>query len=188
VDATIAQMENNLMALNQPPAFEPNQDHVVHLDKHLQRLYEINTQLTEMQIELRPAIDQMQPIWEHSINDHLPMVNPMNPDYKRFKEALQQLGELIKNSRKHLDAEDQRAAEEAGEAGGELYGGTQPGLFAAAVDANARAAEKDAVEIEKTRAQLQMEQQRHAQEMAATDVRLALEVQKAKQQKSSPKS
>lgn len=186
VDATIAQMENNLMALNQPPAFEPNQDHVVHLDKHLQRLYEINTQLTEMQIELRPAIDQMQPIWEHSINDHLPMVNPMNPDYKRFKEALQQLGELIKNSRKHLDAEDQRAAEEAGEAGGELYGGTQPGLFAAAVDANARAAEKDAVEIEKTRAQLQMEQQRHAQEMAATDVRLALEVQKAKQQKSSP--
>ena len=43
-------------------------------------------------------------------------------------------------------------------------------------------------EIEKTRAQLQMEQQRHAQEMAATDVRLALEVQKAKQQKSSPKS
>lgn len=188
VDATIAQMENNLMALNQPPAFEPNQDHVVHLDKHLQRLYEINTQLTEMQIELRPAIDQMQPIWEHSINDHLPMVNPMNPDYKRFKEALQQLGELIKNSRKHLDAEDQRAREEAGENPEDLYGGTQPGLFAAAVDANARAAEKDAVEIEKTRAQLQMEQQRHAQEMAATDVRLALEVQKAKQQKSSPKS
>jgi uncharacterized protein YukE len=181
-------MENNQMTLGLPPSFEPNQDHVVHLDKHLTRLYEINTQLTEMQIELRPAIDQMQPIWEHSINDHLPMVNPMNPDYKRFKEALQQLGELIKNSRKHLDAEDQRAAEEAGEAEGELYGGTQPGLFAAAVDANARAAEKDAVEIEKTRAQIQMDMQRHQQEMAAADVKLALEVQKAGQQKSSPKS
>lgn len=189
VDATIAQMENNQMTLGLPPSFEPNQDHVVHLDKHLTRLYEINTQLTEMQIELRPAIDQMQPIWEHSINDHLPMVNPMNPDYKRFKEALQQLGELIKNSRKHLDAEDARAAEEAGEAEGELYGGTQPGLFAAAVDANARAAEKDTVEIEKTRAQIQMDMQRHQQEMAANDVKLALEVQKAGQQnKSSPKS
>lgn len=184
VDATIAQMENNQMTLGLPPSFEPNQDHVVHLDKHLQRLYEINTQLTEMQIELRPAIDQMQPIWEHSINDHLPMVNPMNPDYKRFKEALQQLGELIKNSRKHLDAEDQRAAEEAGEAEAEMYGGTQPGLFAAAVDANARAAQKDAVEIEKTRAQIQMDMQRHNQEMAAADVKLALEVQKAGQQKS----
>lgn len=184
VDATIAQQENSLMALGQPPSFEPNQDHVVHLDKHLQRLYEINTQLTEMQIELRPAIDQMQPIWEHSINDHLPMVNPMNPDYKRFKEALQQLGELIKNSRKHLDAEDQRAAEEAGEAEAEMYGGTQPGLFAAAVDANARAAQKDAVEIEKTRAQIQMDMQKHNQEMAAADVKLALEVQKAGQQKS----
>jgi hypothetical protein len=188
VDATIAQMENSLMSMGQPPSFEPNQDHVVHLDKHLQRLYEVNTQLTEMQIELRPAIDQMQPIWEHSINDHLPMVNQMNPDYKRFKEALQQLGELIKNSRKHLDAEDKRAAEEAGEAETEMYGGTQPGLFAAAVDANARAAQKDMVDIEKTRAQIQMDQQRHAQEMAATDVRLALEVEKARREKSKPQA
>jgi hypothetical protein len=87
------------------------------------------------------------------------------------------------------DAEDARAAEEAGEAEGELYGGPQPGLFAAAVDANARAAEKDTVEIEKTRAQIQMDMQRHQQEMAAADVKLALEVQKAgQQQKSSPKS
>jgi hypothetical protein len=44
------------------------------------------------------------------------------------------------------------------------------------------------VEIEKTRAQIQMDQQRHAQEMAATDVRLALEVEKAKQQKNKPQA
>jgi hypothetical protein len=170
------------------PAGKPAGVPCVHLDKHLQRLYEINTQLTEMQIELRPAIDQMQPIWEHGINDHLPMVNPMNPDYKRFKEALQQLGELIKNSRKHLDAEDKKMAEEEGQAEGELYGGTQPGLFAAAVDANARAAQKDMVEIEKTRAQIQRDQQRHDQEIAANDVKLALEVQKAGAQKSKPQA
>ena len=186
IDAQVAQLENSLMSLGKPPAFEPNQDHVVHIDKHLEDLYQINTQLTQMQIELRPAIDQMQPIWEHCINQHLPLIDPTNPDYRRFKEALQQLGELIKNSRKHLDAEDQREAEEQAEAQGqeapqqeELYGGTPAGLFAAAVDANARAASKDDAIIQKTKAETQIMLEKHRQQLAANDVKLALDVKKS---------
>jgi hypothetical protein len=137
-----------------------------------------------MQIELRPAIDQMQPIWEHCINDHLPLIDPSNQDYRRFKEALQQLGELIKNSRKHLDAEDQREAEAQAEAQGQEapeapYGGAPAGLFAAAVDANARAASKDAAVIEKTKAETQIMLEKHRQQLAANDVKLALDVKKS---------
>jgi hypothetical protein len=188
VDAQVAQLENSLMAMGQPPAFEPNQDHVVHVDKHLAYLYQVNTALTQMQIELRPAIDQMQPVWEHCINDHMPLIDPRNPDYSRFKAASQQLGELIKNSRKHLDAEDQREAEKAAEEQGQQapadqYGGTPGGLFAAAVDANARAADKDAAVIDKTRAETQIALEKHRQQMAANDVKLALDVQKANQPK-----
>jgi hypothetical protein len=172
------------MSLGKPPAFEPNQDHVIHIDKHLEDLYQVNTQLTQMQIELRPAIDAMQPIWEHCINDHLPLIDPSNQDYRRFKEALQQLGELIKNSRKHLDAEDQREAEAQAEAQGQEapeapYGGAPAGLFAAAVDANARAASKDAAVVEKTKAETQIMLERHRQQLAANDVKLALDVKKS---------
>ncbi len=184
VDAQIAQMENNQMAQGMPPSFETNQDHVVHLDKHLERLYTVNTYLIEGQMDDRQAMQQMQPIWEHSINDHLPRINEMNPEYKRFKEALQQLGELITNTVKHLEKEDEREAMARGQEEAEMEQGT----FRTAVDANARAAMKDQVEIQKVEAQVAMEQQKHQQEMASNDVRLALEVDKAQRERNKPET
>lgn len=184
VDAQIAQMENNLMALNMPPAFEPNQDHTVHLEKHIQRVSEINEQLTSMQIDLRTAIDQMQPIWEHSINDHLPLISDRNPVYPQFKEALQQFGELIKNSRKHLDAEDKREQEMQQQSSQEQ---TPDGLFAAAVDAQARVSMKrDETQIIKDQTQMRIDQEKHRQDMAIKDVELALKVKESEQKKSKP--
>jgi len=185
IDAQIAKMENSVMSMGQPPAFEVNQDHVVHVETHLERLYEINTQLEERAIELRPAIDQMQPIWEHCIQDHMPLISPQNPDHARFKEALQQLGELITNSRKHLDAEDAKAQEDA-EVEGAMAEETPAGMFRSAVDANTRAALPDQVIIEKERAkiaqdaeELRMKTEAHNQDKAIKDVKLALEVKKA---------
>lgn len=204
VDAQMAQLENSVMAMGQPPAFEPNQDHVVHVEKHLEFTYTIQTRLEEMEIELRPAIDQMQPVWEHAIKDHMPLISPENPDYARFKEALQQQGELITNSRKHLDAEAAREQEaqqqqatggEAPADGGEPAGygpdgGMPAGLLRSAVDANTRAALKDQVVIERERQRIDQEREKHRQEMAAKDVTLALEVRsklaKAKQMTAKP--
>ena len=197
VDVQIAQMESNQMAQGQPPSFAVNQDHVVHVNEHLNRLMEINGALTQLQIELRPAIDQMQPIWEHCINDHMPLISPQNPAYKPYKEALQQLGEVINNSRKHLDAEEQREAKAAGENPEELYGGTPAGIFAASVDASARLAtlNKDEAQAEQIRAKTQIELERHQQETAIRDVDTAVKVrdsatraQQAAQKKSTGKN
>lgn len=181
VDAQVAQLENSMMAMGQPPAFEPNQDHVVHLDKHLARLYEVNTQLIEQQMSLEDAINQMQPIWEHALEQHLPLVPPENPDHSRFKEDLQQLGEVITNSRKHLDAEAMRAEKEAAEQGEadaivseeEGYGGTPATLFASAVDANARASMKDQVIIDQTRQKMNIEARKAQQELQKGDLEIA---------------
>lgn len=199
VDAQVAQLENSIMSMGKPSAFEPNQDHVVHVDAHLTFLYQINTLFEEQRMELRDTIDQMQPVWEHCLNDHMPLVSDQDPDYGRFKEGLQQLGEFITNSRKHLDAEDARAAEEQAES--ELSGEPHnPGLFRSAVDASARADEADQLTIEKTRQEVEaarMEQIRKSQlhqaemakkkaEIAKTDVELALKVKNAA--KPSPKA
>lgn len=188
VDTQIAQLENSLMSLGQPSAFEVNQNHVVHVDVHLALLYTLNTQLEEMQIELRPAIDQMEPVWTHCINDHMPLIPETNSDHARFKEALQQLGELITNSRKHLEAEDQRAAEEAEEQGmapaeGFATGEDPLGLFRSAVDANTRAASKDQAVIDKVRAETKIKQDEARQQMAIRDTELALKVRQAAEKK-----
>lgn len=187
VDAQIAQLENSLMSLGKPSAFEVNQNHVVHVDAHLAHLYAINTQLEEMQMELAPAIDQMEPVWTHCINDHMPEIPVTNVDHGRFKEALQQLGELITNSRKHLDAEAIREQEASAEAGVAPEGtgfetGEDPlGLLRASVDASARAAQKDQVVIEETRQRIRQDAEKHRQQLAINDTKLALEVRKSKE-------
>jgi len=202
VDAQVAKMENSVMALGEPPAFEVNQNHYVHAVTHLERLNEINDSfLTSIrgapevdqqgQDPLRQVIDKMQPIWEHAINDHLPLIDPNNPGYGAIKQNLQQLGEFIKNSRKHLDAEAQRQMQQENPEAPPLYGGVPAGLVLAAQDASTRAAvakenlgaAKLAAEVRRTEAETDIAIQSHKQEMAARDIELALKVQGARQKK-----
>lgn len=202
VDAQIAKMENSVMALGEPPAFEPNQNHYIHLVTHLGRLNEINEAFItsirgapamneEGADPLRDTIDKMQPIWEHSINQHLPMMDQTNPEYGAIKQNLQQLGEFIKNSRKHLDAEDQRMAEQQNPDAPPLYGGVPAGLMLAAQDAATRAAvakenlsaAKLAADVRRTEVETDIAIRRNRQEMAARDVELALKVKQSAQSK-----
>lgn len=172
IDATIAKLENGAMAQGQPPAFEINQNHEVHVGVHLQRLYELNTQFEEFQIELDQAIDQMQPMWEHSINDHMPNISQSNPRYGEYKQALQQLGEFITNGAKKVEKErlkaqeDQQIAQED-----EMLAGT--GIHAAAVDANARASQEGQLAIEGERNRIRNDQIRAEleQRKMATEIR-----------------
>jgi hypothetical protein len=202
VDAQVAKMENSVMALGEPPAFEVNQNHYVHAVTHLGRLNEINDEfLTSIrgapqmdqqgEDPLRRVIDKMQPIWEHTVNDHLPLIDQNNPEYGAIKQNLQQLGEFIKNSRKHLDAEEQRALEQENPDAPPLYQGVNPGLVLAAQDAQTRAgiakenlgAAKLAADVRRTEAETDMAIQSHRQQMAARDVELALKVQASRQKK-----
>ena len=194
MDAQVAQMENSLMSLGQPPAFEPNQDHFVHLEKHTEFLNTINEGFGEQIKALKPGtdggdllretIDKMEPVWIHCNEEHMPMLSDMNPAKPQFKENLQQLGEFIKNSRKHLDAEAQRELEASGQAEGELYGGVPAGLVIANADAAARAAtEKDQAttaltlaKAEATRTKTYLDAAQARQNMAVKDVETSLKV------------
>lgn len=172
MDAQIAKLENGAMAQGQPPAFEINQNHEVHVGIHLQRLYELNTQFEEFQIELDQAIDQMQPMWEHSINDHMPNISQSNPRYGEYKQALQQLGEFITNGAKKVEKErlkaqeDQQIAQED-----EMLAAT--GIHAASVDANARASQEGQLAIEGERNRIRNDQIRAQleQRKMATEIR-----------------
>lgn len=200
MDAQVAQMENSLMSLGQPPAFEPNQDHFVHLEKHTEFLNAVNDGFGE-QIKaikpgtsgddiLRQTIDKMEPVWIHCNEEHMPMLSDMNPAKPQFKENLQQLGEFIKNSRKHLDAEAQRELEASGQAEGELYGGVPAGLIIANADAAARASEATAAKdqattaltlakAEATRTKTYLDAAQARQNMAVKDVETSLKVKES---------
>lgn len=197
MDAQVAQMENSLMSLGQPPAFEPNQDHFVHLEKHTEFLNAVNEGFGE-QIKaikpgtsgddiLRQTIDKMEPVWLHCNEEHMPMLSDMNPSKPQFKENLQQLGEFIKNSRKHLDAEAQRELEASGQAEGDLYGGVPAGLIIANADAAARASAdkekamtaKTLAETEAIRTRTYLDAAQARQNMAVKDVETSLKVKGA---------
>lgn len=203
-DAQIAQLENSVMSAGQPPAFEPNQDHFVHLTKHLEFLNAVNDQFGEQIKEIKPGtsgddilrqtMDKLEPVWLHCNEQHMPMLSDTNPAKPLFKENLQQLGEFIKNSRKHLDAEDQKALEESGQAHGELYGGVPAGLFAASVDASARAAAATATkdqaqaakliaETQAIRTRTRIDETRARQDMAIKDVETGIKLKEANQPK-----
>lgn len=197
VDAQVAQMENSLMSLGQPPAFEPNQDHFVHLEKHTEFLNTINEGFGEQIKALKPGtdggdllretIDKMEPVWLHCNEEHMPMLSDMNPAKPQFKENLQQLGEFIKNSRKHLDAEAQRELEASGQAEGDLYGGVPAGLLMANADAVARAATakdqaataKTLAETEAIRTRTYLDAAKTRQDMAVKDVETSLKVKES---------
>jgi len=197
VDAQIAQMENSLMSVGQPPAFEPNQDHFVHLEKHTEFLNTINEGFGEQIKALKPGtdggdllretIDKMEPVWLHCNEEHMPMLSDMNPAKPMFKENLQQLGEFIKNSRKHLDAEAQRELEASGQAEGELYGGVPAGLVIANADAAARAATakeqattaKTLAETEAIRTRTYLDAAKARQDMAVKDVETSIKVKES---------
>jgi hypothetical protein len=123
-------------------------------------------------------------------------MDPNNPEYGAIKQNLQQLGEFIKNSRKHLDAEDQRRAEQENPDAPPLYGGVPAGLMLAAQDASTRAAiakenlgaAKLAADVRRTEAETDMAIQSHRQKMAANDVELALKVRQANAPKAAPKA
>lgn len=175
VDASFAQMENSVMAMGQPPAFEVNQNHVVHIQKHLERIGEINQQFIDGAIGIPEAVGQMQPIWEHAQNQHLPLTVGL-PEHPAFKESLQQYGEFIVNGQKHLEAQRQREEQDALEVEEVAAVEQAPpaGLFASAVDAKARAdAAKSEVELDGQRQRVIADAVKARQEAAARDIEIA---------------
>ena len=128
----MASMENDLMAISgRPQPVEPNQDHYTHLTKHMPFLMDLNQQIIDGTAMMEQAIPQMSPVWEHS-NQHLELLPITHPERGAIKQALQQVGEVITNQMKKLNAEAQRAQDaEAEQQGMEPNGRTANDLIQA---------------------------------------------------------
>ena len=166
IDLQVANMENSLMKLGQEAQIEPNQDHVVHVGSHLAVVSEINGALEQAQITLEEAIPKMFPIWKHA-GEHMQFISPENPLYPEFKEALQQVGEVVINGQKHLDAEARKAQEAAGE---QVDNGNTPGVERQAIEAQAALQQ---LEIQKKQQDLAYDQAERKQKLAFNDVEFA---------------
>lgn len=165
MDLQIANMENSLMGMGQPAVIEPNQNHVIHVGAHLQKLAELNGQLGQLQIEMEQAIPVMLMIWQHC-GEHMQFVSQQNPLFPIYKEELQQLGEVIINGSKHLEAEKRKAQEAAGEE-------AQTPMLSTdrqAVDAQTRIA---MLEGQKKAMELDFAARKHAQQLAQNDAKFA---------------
>lgn len=131
VDKKIADLENGQMAQGITQTVEPNEMHAVHVTQHLTGqggLLGLVQQYEAGQVGLE-AIPIMRLLQVHCdgneetgemghmqfIPESLPNGTP-NMERARFKEALQQCEEVIWNGEKKILAEQQRAAEEAGQA------------------------------------------------------------------------
>lgn len=141
VDKQIANNENQLIKLGGAAVVEGNQNHIVHVGTHLELLQAYDGMLANVQIELADAIPVMQKASEHC-NEHMQYIDPASIPYRQYKQALQQLNEVITNGAKHLEADQRKAAKEAQmqQEQQPQQEETPPGVFGQAVDARARLA------------------------------------------------
>jgi hypothetical protein len=138
VDKQIANIENMDLKTGSDAVLVPNQNHIVHVGTHLELLQAYDAAIAEVQVELKDAIPVMLKASEHC-NEHMQYIDPESQPYRTYKQALQQLNEVITNGAKHLES-DQRKAQKAMEKGlpPPEEDGTPPGVHGQAVDARAR--------------------------------------------------
>jgi len=138
VDKQIANIENMDLKTGSDAVLTPNQNHIVHVGTHLELLQAYDAAIADVQVELKDAIPVMLKASEHC-NEHMQYIDPESQPYRTYKQALQQLNEVITNGAKHLEA-DQRKAQKAMEKGlpPPEEDGTPPGVHGQAVDAKAR--------------------------------------------------
>ena len=139
VDKQIANNENQLLQVGGNAILVPNQNHEVHVGTHLELLQALNDALSNVEMELEEAIPIMQKAYEHC-GMHMEYIDPMSPPYRQFKQMLQQLGEVITNGAKHLEAERRKAEKEQAKMQGQPAPeeGLAPGGLAQAADAAAK--------------------------------------------------
>jgi hypothetical protein len=139
IDKQIANNENQLLQVGGNAIIVPNQNHEVHVSTHLELLQALNAALSNVEMELEEAIPVMQKASEHC-GMHMEYLDPESAPYREFKQQLQQLGEVITNGAKHLEAERRKAEKEQAKMQGmpATEDGTPPGVFGQAVDAAAK--------------------------------------------------
>ncbi len=173
VDKQIANLENQDFREGLDAVVVLNQNHIVHVGTHLELLQAYDSALANVQIELKDAIPVMQKASAHC-GEHMKFIDPESEPYRMFKQALQQLNEVITNGAKHLEA-DQRKEQEALQNGEQPpeTSETPPGVFGQAVDARARL---EAL-VQQNVTKLEIEKKKADQQLMINDAKAAQQLQ-----------
>lgn len=120
MEAKIAFLENNQILNGEQVPVLPSELHVVQLPVHINKLQEIAQAADQGQIDLAQAAQVLVGLFQHA-SSHLEFIMG-DPAAPQFKQALQQLGEVVNNAVKASEklARQQQEAQPQPEQGGEL--------------------------------------------------------------------
>lgn len=125
-----AMLENVLMAQGHPIKALGDEFHVTHLNEHTAYMAEFIQQTEEGQLQLEEAVPVLAQLHQHC-TEHLGYIegDPMaQAEAARFRQVLQQSGEILNNGMRRLEAQARAAAEaEAAGEGGEAAPQEGPG-------------------------------------------------------------
>jgi len=172
IDAQVADMENSLIELSKEPTIEVNQDHFVHLDKHIPLIGKQLESLEQGQAELGDIIEPMVIAYDHSTL-HLEQIQGsvvMQEQVAQYRKLLQNLGAMVVNMQRKYLAEQQRAMEQAQEEGAE-QGQVDPGLQEKAIEGRLRIEQM----FQEHGAKMEMDAESHAQDMRQRQQKFAQE-------------
>lgn len=128
IDAQIAELQNAALMAGTPQPVFPNENKRVHLEVHIGKISEYIAQFNEagqnpeLYAEIVPP---MQSIYEHAAET---LEGYTQPDGGEFRQALQQVGEIVVNGIRHMQKEEQRQmqmAEQEGQMGGGMDQATE---------------------------------------------------------------
>lgn len=110
-----ALFENDILMRGGKCPVLPNDDHIVHLENQSPAMEEIVQQVEQGQMEMEEAVQPLYPLYLHC-NDHITMAmdNPiMKAELNKFRQAMHNVGEIITNGQRKLEAKQKKAEENA---------------------------------------------------------------------------
>jgi hypothetical protein len=169
--------ENNMLTTGGQCPVLPNDEHLVHIEMHLQPMGEI-VQAVEQGMPKDQAVQPLYPLWLHT-NEHLTAVeqDQINAqEVSAARQALQSMGEIIVNGQREAEAKAQKAQENFEKGldpdgnplpdGGGTINGERPVFNGLTATEMAKLAEVR-IKLEQAGRSAQIRDQQHAMAMAA---------------------
>ncbi len=127
-DHQIARLENNDLLKQEPVQISNTEDHRVHLFIHTERMVQIVDSIESGESDMREATPGLASLYQHSAEtlDYLAPDQEVIPEFAQFSQTLQQIGEIVQNGLRQIEA-DQRKAEQEMQSAAQ-QGGAPEGL------------------------------------------------------------
>lgn len=122
-DHQVARLENNDLLEEQELPVSNSENHFVHLRIHTEKLVEVVDGLESGELDLREVTPGLATLYEHTAQtlELTTVPGVIDAELQQYKQVLQQIGEVVQNGLRQLEADQRKAEEEqqqAAEAGG----------------------------------------------------------------------